>query len=437
MKTSITEERLSSLLASIEEGRSGPGEMAQPVHTLYGGAHLFTSNATAKLGGIAASSFAAYAPEPSSAAEIFGLDTTLSEAIHAKIGQKLASCAIEDLRVDFEDGYGWRPDEEEDAHAVAAARETAAAMSADGLPEFFGIRVKSLAGAARRRSLRTLDLYLTALAAAGRGLPGNFVVTLPKITDPSQPRALADAIAQLENTLGFDAGSVKMELMVETRRSLLSIDGRFALQDMVDACEGRCRGLHFGAWDYLAEFGVTAEHQHLLHPLCEMARQIMQLTAPDGVWISDGATNIMPIGPHRGEMLSDEQLRENRSVVHEAWRLHYRHCRAALSNGIRQGWDLHPSQIPARLAAVYSFFLTNISETGARLRRFIDKAAQATLARDVFDDEATGRGLLNHFVRAVNCGALTEAEAEELAGVPMDLLAEGSFAKIVDHRKSN
>jgi hypothetical protein len=195
--------------------------------------------------------------------------------------------------------------------------------------------------------------------------------------------------------------------------------------------------LHFGAWDYLAELGVTAENQHLLHPMCDTARQMMQLTAPEGVWISDGATNIMPIGPHRGDNLNEGQLSENRRVVHDAWRLHFRHCRAALENGIFQGWDLHPAQIPARLAAVYSFFLEDIQATGERLRRFIDKAAQATLAGDVFDDEATGQGLLNHFVRAVNCGAVTEAESEDLVGVPFELLADGSFAKIVGHRKSN
>jgi citrate lyase beta subunit len=437
MRTSIPADLTNSLLGKLAESECLRFTAGQPIHTVYGGAHIFKSATTEKLRLIASGTIDAYLPDPASASEVFDLNESLAGLVHAKILSRLHSEAVEDLRVDFEDGYGSRPDEEEDSHAVAAAGETAKALSDRSLPRYFGIRVKSLASEARRRSLRTLDLYLTALADAGSGLPDNFVVTLPKVTDPSQPRVLSDALDELEKRLGFETGSVKIELMVETRRSLAAVDGRFALPEMIAACGGRCRGLHFGAWDYLAEFGVTAENQHLLHPLCDTARQIIQLSAPAGIWISDGATNIMPIGPHRGGELTNEQIAENRRVVHDAWRLHFRHCRAALENGIYQGWDLHPAQIPARLAAVYSFFLENIEATGERLRRFIEKAAQATLAGDVFDDEATGQGLLNHFTRAVNCGAITAAEAEKLMGVPLDLLAEASFSKIILSRKSN
>jgi citrate lyase beta subunit len=437
MRTSLPFEIAERLLGKLgEDGISRPA-VGQPVHTVYGGAHIFNAATAEKLGRIAVSSVDSYLPDPASAAEVFGLDQGLAGLVHAKIRSRLRSEAVEDMRVDFEDGYGSRADEEEDRHAIAAANETAQAITEKKLPRFFGIRVKSLAGEARRRSLRTLDLYLTGLADAGSHLPDNFVVTLPKVTDPSQARALADALDELENRLSLGSRSVKIELMVETRRSLVAADGRFALPDLVEACGGRCRGLHFGAWDYLAEFGVTAENQHLLHPICDTAREVMQLSAPAGIWISDGATNIMPIGPHRGVELTNEQIEENRRVVHDAWRLHFRHCRAALENGIYQGWDLHPAQIPARLAAVYSFFLENMAETGERLRRFIEKAAQATLAGHVFDDEATGQGLLNHFTRAVNCGAITASEAEKLTGVPLDLLAQASFSKMILSRQSN
>ncbi|MBX3293367.1 MAG: phosphoenolpyruvate kinase [Acidobacteria bacterium] len=437
MRTSLPDDLLKSSLGKLGGIERSNNLTGQPLHTVYGGANLFSSDTSLKLARLARSAFETYLPDAVAVTDVFGVSSGPAEEIHRKISEKLRTEAIDDLRADFEDGYGSRPDAEEDGHAVAAARETAIAQAENALPRYFGIRIKSLAGEARRRSLRTLDLYLTALADAGSKLPANFVVTLPKVTHPSQPQVLAEALDALEIRLGLDKGSIKIELMVETRRSLVAADGRFALPELVDACGGRCRGLHFGAWDYLAEFGITAEHQHLLHPYCETARQIIQLSAPAGIWVSDGATNIMPIGPHRGETLSEEQLNENRRVVHDAWRLHFRHCRAALENGIYQGWDLHPAQIPARLAAIYSFFLENVGETGERLRRFVDKAAQATLAGDVFDDEATGQGMLNHFVRAVNFGALTQAEAEALTGISMQLISEGSFAKIILSRQSN
>ncbi|QQS31718.1 MAG: phosphoenolpyruvate kinase [Acidobacteriota bacterium] len=437
MRTSLPDDLLTSSLGKLGGIEHSNNLTGQPLHTVYGGANLFSSDTPAKLARLTRGAFETYLPDTGAVTSVFGISTRLAEEVHRKISERLRKDAIDDLRADFEDGYGSRPDAEEDGHAVAAARETAKARSENALPQYFGIRIKSLAGEARRRSLRTLDLYLTALVDAGSMLPSNFVVTLPKVTHPSQPQVLAATLDALEDRLGFEKGSIKIELMVETRRSLVADDGRFALPELVDACGGRCRGLHFGAWDYLAEFGVTAEQQHLLHPLCDTARQIMQLSAPAGIWISDGATNIMPIGPHRAGELTDEQIEENRRVIHDAWRLHFRHCRAALESGIYQGWDLHPAQIPARLASVYSFFLENIGETAERLRRFVDKAAQATLAGDVFDDEATGQGMLNHFVRAVNFGALTQAEAEALTGISMQLLSAGSFAKIISSGQSN
>ena len=78
--------------------------------------------------------------------------------------------------------------------------------------------------------------------------------------------------------------------------------------------------------------------------------------------------------------------------------------------GFYQGWDLHPAQLPTRYAAVYAF-LESLDAASERLRNFVEKAAKATLVGDVFDDAATGQGLLNYFLRATNCGALTEEEA--------------------------
>jgi len=165
----------------------------------------------------------------------------------------------------------------------------------------------------------------------------------------------------------------------------------------------------------------------MVHPACDFARHVMQVSAAGrGVSLSDGATNIMPIPRHRaaaGSSLTTEQMVENRTVVHRAMRLHFEHVQRSLMHGYCQGWDLHPGQLPTRFAAVYSFFLQSFETAAARLRNFVEKAAQATLVGDVFDDAATGQGLLNFFLRGINCGAFTEEEAcatgltlEELRG---------------------
>ena len=155
----------------------------------------------------------------------------------------------------------------------------------------------------------------------------------------------------------------------------------------------------------------------MLHPACDFAKHVMQVALADtGIDLSDGATNVLPIGPHRGaggQSLTEQQREENTRVVHGAWRLHMSHIRHSLVTGFYQGWDLHPAQLPTRYAAVYAFFLEGLEAASRRLRNFVDKAAQATLVGDVFDDAATGQGLLNYFLRAMNCGAVKEDEIEK------------------------
>jgi hypothetical protein len=162
--------------------------------------------------------------------------------------------------------------------------------------------------------------------------------------------------------------------------------------------------------------------------------------AGTGIWMSDGATNILPVGPHRappGASLSPSQREDNQRVVHRAWRLHAEHIRHSLETGFYQGWDLHPGQLVTRYAAVFAFFLEGLDAASERLRNFVQKAAQATLVGEVFDDAATGQGLLNYFLRAMNCGAITEAEAVEMSGLTVEELRGRSFAKILEKRRSS
>jgi citrate lyase beta subunit len=481
MKKSLTEESLADLSAKLQHANNDfaqiyPGETGkrQPVHTVYGGAHLFKSDSAARLGALARRSLDQFAPDFLSFAKAIelagadGLPDSLEEdggllnrletngehvrrenrpawfahAIYNRVSEKLRREPVEDFRIDFEDGYGNRPDDEEDGHAASAALEVAAGMENGTLPPFIGIRIKPFTEELRARSMRTLDIFVSTLVEKSGGhLPENFVVTQPKITIPEQVGALADLFELLEQANGLQTGSLKLEMMIETTQSIINARGEINLPLLLAAARGRCVAAHFGTYDYTASCSITAAHQHMMHPACDFAKHMMQVSfAGTGIWLSDGATNIMPVAPHRfsegGTPLTPEQIAENRDVVHRAWKLHYDHIQHSLENAFYQGWDLHPAQLPTRYAAVYAFFLESLDAASQRLKNFVDKAAKATLVGDVFDDAATGQGLLNYFLRAINCGALTEAEAVELSGLTVAELRSGSFVKILNNRQS-
>ena len=156
--------------------------------------------------------------------------------------------------------------------------------------------------------------------------------------------------------------------------------------------------------------------------------------AGTGVHLSDGATNILPVGPHRGEDLTPEQLAENEAAVHGAWKMAFIDNLHSLRQGLYQGWDLHPAQFIPRYAAVYSFFLSALPAATGRLKTFVEKAAQASLIGGVFDDAATGQDLLNFFIRGIACGALTEGEAVA-TGLTLEEIRTRSFQKILEARR--
>jgi citrate lyase beta subunit len=429
-------------IANHDVSRRFPGDTAtrQPVHTVYGGAHLFTADISQKLGAAALKTLREYAPTDAVLAEALGMSPTLAARIYPRVVEKLTREPVEDFRIDFEDGFGSRPDDEEDHHARLAADQVAEGLATSQLPPGIGIRIKTLSEELKRRSLRTFDLFLTRLLEQSNGsLPAGFVITLPKITSPAQVTALASACDAIEHARDLAAGTLKIELMVETTQSVFAADGSIALPRLVAEGGGRISAAHFGTYDYTAGLAITAAHQHMTHPACNFAKQVMQVAlAGTPVRVSDGATNIMPVGRHRpppGGRLSDAQQRENAATVHRAWRLHAEHIRHSLVGGFYQGWDLHPAQLPTRFAAVYAFFVEGLEPASERLRNFVAKAAQATLVGEVFDDAATGQGLLNYFLRAMNCGALTEAEAVDMSGLTLEELRGRSFVKILANRR--
>jgi HpcH/HpaI aldolase/citrate lyase family len=312
-------------------------------------------------------------------------------------------------------------------------------MESGTLPPYIGIRIKPLSQELHARSLRTLDVFVTTLARRMRKrLPSNFVVTVPKVLTAAHVASVARACSLLERKLRLGRGAIKLEVMIETPQSVESPNGTSALRALLAAGEGRVRGAHFGTYDYTALCGITARWQHMRHPACDFARHVMQVTlAQSGVQISDGGTNIMPVPPHRpqaGRTLTAVEQRENREAVHRAWKIHFDDVTHSLTNGYYQGWDLHPAQLPTRYAAVYAFFQSARPAATTRLRTFVEKAAQATLVGDVFDDAATGQGLLNFFVRGLSSGALTMQEAAE-TGLSREELQSRSFLAILEARR--
>ena len=102
--------------ANAAFARKHPGDPAdrQPVHTVYGGAQLFQADSARKLGDLALRALREYGPDPAALAEALGLPRELGERVYPRVVAKLEREPVEDYRIDFEDGYGNRPDAEED-----------------------------------------------------------------------------------------------------------------------------------------------------------------------------------------------------------------------------------------------------------------------------------------------------------------------------------
>jgi citrate lyase beta subunit len=446
MQLSITDHEKEQLLdtlktANLRFQQIYPGDKPdrQPVHTVYGGANLFKSDTCKKMGEIALQHLQTYAPNHALLEK--ALQQEIHPAVYNKIIQKLQTEPVEDFRIDFEDGFGNRPDEEEDATAVNAAKQLALGIKNDTVSPFIGIRIKPFTEDLKHRSVRTLDIFLTTLLEENTQLPKNtllpqnFVVMLPKVTIPEQVTTLVNLFEILEKKHQLKAGSLQMETMVEATQIIMDDEGRNPLMRIIRASEGRCIAAHFGTYDYTASCGITAKYQTMAHPVCDFAHHMTKVAlGGTGIFLSDGATNVIPIGPHKGDHLTFEQQAENREVIYHAWRTGFHHTTHSLINGFYQGWDLNPAQLPMRYTATYHFFLSNYNDAVYRLKTFIERSAISTLTKDIFDDAATGQGLLNFFIKAINCGAVSEAEVLA-TGLTLEEVRSRSFYKIIEGRR--
>lgn len=414
----LSEEDLLALLSALPTPPPPPRAPRTPVSVLYGGAQRFSRSTPAKLGSLARAFQARWVPDPGSLAAAVGLDEVKVDTgrVFELLVRKLEHEPVEDLRIDFEDGLGALSDDEEDELATHTGAELAAAAGEDGFPPFVGLRIRSLAEPSRRRALRTLDLFLSSLAAS-RPLE-DLRVTLPKVEDAREVATLVRALDLLEERLGLRG--IRVEVMVESPTGLLD-RGALRVPSLVEAGGGRVDSIHFGTYDFTGALGVTAAHQRADHPACQVARLLLQLgLAGTGVRLSDGATHRLPLVVHRGEQLSRTQEEQNRRAVERGLLLHADAIRAGLESGIYQGWDLHPSQLIARYAVVFAFFREGLDGLTQRLRGFVERGqVGATTAAD-WDDAASARGLLNHFRRGYRCGALDE---DDLAAAGLSVQA--------------
>ncbi len=358
---------------------SRPMDSLQPIHTLYGGADRFSRNTLEKMRDIALKTFQEHGKEVTSFQK-------------TRIEQHLKTEAVQDFRIDFEDGYGIRPDAEEDSAAEQAAVELAAAAKEKKLSPRIGIRTKGFAKLTRARAKRTFDIFFKTYAQQKQPLPPHFTVVLPKISMTEEVTAFLKLVEQTEKKYRFKRNQIQVEYMAETPESL------DAIVKWVQLSKGRCRSVHFGIYDYLSALEIPYRFQTYTHPLCDFARQKLKIAfANTEVTLSDGATTQLPLG----------------NGVTQAWNKSRTHILHSLQYGIYQGWDLHPAQIPIRLITLHHFFETNLEEAATRLQSALSKQMKAGTVGTTFDDAATVRGLWLFFQRGIACHAIDSTQLEK------------------------
>ena len=391
------DQRLAATDAFLATTYPGEGGRRQPVHTVYVPADTYTADLPERWGREALNLVAANG----GVAELcrsLGVTEELSAEIAPRVEAKLASEPIEDLRLDFEDGYGNRGDDAEDAEAVRAARELAGAVDDGRAPAFAGLRFKCFEEPTRRRGVRTLDLFLSTLLEHG-DLPNNLVITFPKVSTVSQVEAMVAVCEAYETAAGLPPGRLRFEIQVETPQLIIGSDGRLPVAAAIAAGAGRVTALHYGTYDYSASLGVSAEYQSLAHPAADFAKEVMQVAvAGTGVHLADGSTNVLPVG-------SPEQ-------VQAAWRLHHDLVRRCLERAYYQGWDMHPGHLPTRFIANFAFYREGFGRAASRLSAYVHRDATGIL-----DEPATARALARYLYRGYVCGAVDSAELRGATGL--------------------
>lgn len=419
--------------AAPQQGSAKQKRPTAPLSVLYGGAHLFKAGAFEKLGAMAVRAFEEHVRSDDDVCAVLGEPTrAIAAEVRRRVAEKLETHPLEDVRIDFEDGYGARSHQDEDSDATRVGEVIAKGEAS--APRWLGIRVRAFDRATGERAAHTLLRVVAGLGPKNEcRLPRGFVVTLPKVQSAQDVHAFVELCSLIEADRGLPLRSIGLELMIEAPAALVSRTGALAVPELLDAGDGRVTSLHLGAYDLLSSCDVGAAAQSLDHPLCATARSLMMLAANGRARIVDGATTRLPLPVHRGEGLTVEQREENHTAILGAFREHASAVDAALRTGIHQGWDLHPAQLVARYLAVTAYYLGSLDASATRLRRFVEQAARATALGQTFDDAATAEGLLAFFARGLSSGILRERDLAS-TGLSLEDIRGGDFGAILASR---
>jgi hypothetical protein len=440
MNRTFSETKLEAMLSGLDTATTPHVYARRPVHMLTLAAGRFDAHTSRRMGEAALRSIDSYAPDFVSFARamwLTGADTLpryddlaqelefelienpenvkdknyaawFAWTIYQRTIGKLHHEPVEELLIDLADNSG---------AAIAAAGHLAQAVLDDSRPPFTGVRLPSM----EPGNARFLDLFLTALIEkTGGKLPSNFCITLPA-PNSAALAALHAFLSEFERQHALESGLIKIEVTVASPRAIVDDDGRIVLSKLADAAGGRCISAHLDGDSFLSELNVPAAHRHARHEACNFARQIMHLAlSPSGIGLSD---SIVP----STALTQDADIQG----VHRAWREHFNGITHSLIGGFNQGWDADAVLLPARYAAVYSFFIEAQDAQGKRFREFTGQAA----ANGEIEDASSAQTTLNFFYRALDCGALTEHEVSEATGLSAEELRCGSFAEIMKRRQ--
>lgn len=399
--TASLDRRLAQADRDLAEQYPGDRTTRQPIHTVYVPADLFAAETVSSWGAKALELLDQFAPDAATLATVVGADEDEVDQVYERIREKLRTAPIEDLRVDFEDGYGVRTDEAEDTQLETSVAALRGALDQSDRPVWWGLRFKCFEAPTRARGVRTLATFVAAMHdRAGDGL----TLTLPKVTSIAQVEAMVEACDQIESALGIDSGTLTFEIQVETAQAIMTSDGVAPLAPMIHAGQGRVSSLHYGTFDYSAGLGVAAAYQAADHPAADHAKNVMQVSAAQtGVRMSDGSTNVIAFG--------------DAEQAAATWKLHYDLVQRSLVRGIYQGWDMHPGHLPTRYLANYLFFRRAMPSACSRLVSYLSK-----VSGDVMDEPATARMLATALLRGVHCGAIDAAEVHDASGLTLNQL---------------
>ncbi|OBF28092.1 aldolase/citrate lyase family protein [Mycobacterium sp. ACS4331] len=375
--------RIDDLLTEVDAELAarypGGGDDGQPVHTVYLSAAMADTDTPQRWGSAAVALLDQHRDL---------LVELADEAAVDEVRTRLATAPIQDLRLDFEDGYGWRPDADEDRDALEAGRTLAALKLPTG-----GVRIKGLTTSERRRAIRTLELVLD---GAG-GVPDGFVFTVPKLRVAQQATAAVWLCEAVEQAHGLPDGTLRFELQIESPQAILGADGAATVARALHASQGRCLGLHYGTYDYSAACGISPQQQALDHPVADHAKAVMMTAAAQtGVRVADGSTQVMPEG-------SDAQVRA--ALVR-----HHGLVTRSLQRGYYQGWDMHPGHLVTRWLATGTFFRAALDAAAPRLQAYLDRRGGA-----IVDEPATAEALATVILRGLSVGAFTTDDVLKLA----------------------